>query len=97
MKKSHVYQLGLRRADDEKKKFIIERDLIFRDIKITEKELQQISDKHKCDVQVVYLGVLAQPKNEETLEIKYHTKDMIQEKIDLWNYEKPQQEVSDNA
>ncbi len=94
-KKLHVYQLGLRRADDEQEKFILERDLIYRETKVTEEEAKEIATKYKCDVWFTYLGTLVPPKTEElNVKIVFHDESMIQERIAKWN---KNQEVIQNA
>lgn len=92
----HIYQFALRRADESKKAFIIERDLMLTGVKLKAKDLEDIATKNKCDIQVTYLGQLThQPKKEEVLNHVYHTKEDIEKYIDKWNV-KPM-EVKPNA
>lgn len=87
MTKSHVYQFALRRADDKEKKFIIESDLVYTDIKLTQEEVDTIAVKHECDIKVTYLGVLVPTKKEEVLEAQYHTDEMIEKNLLNWREE----------
>ena len=82
--KEHVYQLAIRRADDKRKQFVIESDLVYSEQKLTKEYVQEIAEKQKCDVRVTYLGVLTKAKNEEILDGVYHTKEMIQDTIFNW-------------
>lgn len=93
--KQHVYQFALRRADNKKKQFIIERELIYSKDKLNEDQMKAISDEHKCDIHLIYLGVLTPSKKEEIMNIEYHTKDMIQLKLDLWH--EPQEKEQANG
>lgn len=82
--KQHVYQFALRRADNEKKQFIIETDTVYTDDKFTEQQAQEISKKYQCDLKITYLGVLTPTKKEEIIDIEYHSKDMIEAHIIAW-------------
>jgi len=82
--KQHVYQFALRRADDERKQFVIETDTVYTENKLTKEQAEQIADTYKCDVKITYIGVLAPTKNEEVITADYHTKEMIEEKIIEW-------------
>jgi len=86
--KSHVYQFALRRADNGKEQFIIEKDLIYTDEKLTREQMQSIADKNMCDVNLTYLGVITSPKKEENINIVYHTQKMIEENLKQWHREK---------
>jgi len=86
--KDHVYQFALRRADDKKKQFIIETDLVYSDVKLTKEDIMQISEKYSCDVQLTYLGRIIPPKNEEIISIEYHSKEQIEQKLTEWKNEK---------
>lgn len=91
---THVYQFALRRADNNKKQFIIERDLIYADHKLTREQIEDISVKYYCDVQITYLGQLTPTKKEEIINVEYHTKEMIEENIFNWNKEKENDQPS---
>lgn len=80
----YVYQLALRRKDDEQKKFIIENDMITTESLLDESFVKEVSEKHKCDVKVTYLGELISPEVEQVLEAEYHTKEMIEAIINEW-------------
>ena len=82
--KTYVYQFALRRADDEKKQFIIETDLLLREKKFTEEEIKQISEKYKCDVKATCIGTLTPPKEEQEINVEYHSKEMISTIINEW-------------
>ena len=82
--KQHVYQFALRRADDEKKQFIIETDTVYTENKLTNEQAAEISAKYKCDVKITYIGQLAPTKNEEVITVDYHSKEMIAAKIEEW-------------
>jgi hypothetical protein len=86
MAKAFMYQLALRRADDKKKQFIIERDTVLTDVKLTNKDLENIANEHNCDVKAEYLGILTQPKEKDkkTLEAEFHTLQMIEDYIEKW-------------
>jgi len=86
--KNHVYQFALRRADNEKKQFIIETDLIYSEEKFTKEDLMQMSEKYECDIQITYLGQLTPPKKEEVLSVEYHSKDQIEQNLTRWHNEK---------
>ncbi len=84
---THVYQFALRRASDKKKQFIIESDLVYTDEKIQQETVNELAEKHKCDIRVTYLGLLKEAKKEEILEATYHTKEMIEKTIFDWKEE----------
>jgi len=81
---TYVYQLALRRKDDEKRQFIIENDMITTETLLDELFVKEVADKHKCDVKVTYLGELIAPEVEQILEAEYHTKEMIEAIINEW-------------
>jgi len=85
--KTHVYQFALRRADDKKQQFIIENDLVYSEDKLSKEDIMLIAEKHRCDIQLTYLGRIVPPKNEEIISIEYHTKEMIQASLDKWEME----------
>jgi len=89
--KNHVYQFALRRPDDKKKCFVIETDLVYADEKLSAEVLKEISEKHKCDIKVTYLGVLLPTKKEESISVDYHSKDMIQAYLDAWQIKKTEE------
>lgn len=93
-KKLYIYQLALRRADNEKQQFIIERDLITAAKKFYQKDIDQMSKKHKCDVQVQFIGIMEPSQEEITLNGVYHTEKAIEAKLNEWN--QPKQEVKKN-
>ena len=84
MKYQHVYQLAIRRADDEKKQFIIETDLVYNDEKLSKKFAEEISQGYKCDVKLTYLGRLLESKQDEVIDITYHSKEMIASYVEQW-------------
>lgn len=85
-KRVYVYQLALRRADDTKKQFIIERDMITAEHKLDIEKLEAISKEHSCDVQALYIGTLTMPKEEQQpRNVIFHDKDMIEAKLNEWN------------
>ena len=53
---TYIYQLAIRRKDDEKRQFIIENDMITTETLLDETLVQDIAEKHKCDVKVTFLG-----------------------------------------
>ena len=83
-----VYQFALRRADNEKKDFVIERDLILTEKRFDAETLEAISKKNQCDIQVTFLGQLISNKKEEVINIEYHTNEMIEEILNQWEKEK---------
>ena len=89
----YVYQLALRRKDDEHKKFIIENDMITTETLLDESFVQEVAKKHKCDVKVTFLGELIAPEVEQILEAEYHTKEMIETIINEWQ-EKQREEFT---
>jgi hypothetical protein len=91
---SYIYQLALRRKDDEKRQFIIENDMITTETMLDETFVKEIADKYQCDVQVTYLGELISPQVEQILEAEYHTKEMIEQAINEWQ-EKQREEFTD--
>lgn len=84
IKKQFIYQFALRRADNEKKQFIIERETVYTDTKITEEQAYAISQKYGCDVQIVFLGILTPAKKEEIINKEFHSKELIQEYLEVW-------------
>jgi len=80
----YVYQLAIRKADDEQRQFIIEHDMITTEQQLTQEFVDQTSEKYQCDVSLTYLGTLIEPDVEEKLQKEYHTKDMIETKINQW-------------
>lgn len=84
---SYVYQMSLGKANDETKKFELERDLVFTEEPISKESLHEISNLHKCDVMVSFLGRLVPPSEEELFDyrIDYHTKKMLKEIRKKWS------------
>ena len=90
---TYIYQLAIRRKDDEKRQFIIENDMITTETLLNETFVQDIAEKHKCDVKVTFLGELIAPQIEQVLEKEYHTKEMIEATINEWQ-EKQREEFT---
>ena len=88
---THIYQFALRRADEVKKQFVIESDLVFAKKKLTKEEIQHLADRHACAIRLTYLGVLTPSKKEEYIDAEYHTKDMIEKNINSWKENKGEQ------
>ena len=89
----YVYQLSIRKHDDEKKKFIIETDTIYSDKKLNKEKANEISKKYECDVMLLYLGELKPNiKENEPIKAEHYTKEDIGKIIERW-----QKEVSDNG
>ena len=81
----YVYQLAIRKPNDEIEKITIESDIIFADKKLTKKNAEDISKKHSCDVRLTYLGKLTKTNNEnDIIDISYYTKDDINAIIEEW-------------
>ena len=89
----YVYQLAIRKANDEKRQFIIEHDMITTEEQLTQEFVDQTSEKYQCDVSLTYLGELIEPEVEQKLEKEYHTQDMIESKINDWQ-EKQREEFT---
>jgi hypothetical protein len=89
----HVYQLAVRKADDSKRQFIIEHDMITTEEQLTQEFVDQTSEKYQCDVSLIYLGELIAPDVEVKLEKEFHTKEMIEIKINEWQ-EKQREEFT---
>ena len=86
MPKKFVYQLSVRKPDEDIKKFRIETDTIYSESELTEEQLKVISEKNKCDLFVQYIGYLVEPKKpQERIQIMFHTEQDIQDYIDKWN------------
>ena len=49
-----------------------------------ENEIKQISEKYKCDVKVTCIGTLTPPKEEQEINVEYHSKEMISTIINEW-------------
>lgn len=92
----YVYQLAVRKANDEKRQFVIEHDMITTEEKLTQDFVNQTSKKYECDVSLTYLGELIAPEDEVKYEKEYHTKDMIETKINEWQ-EKQREEFTSVA
>jgi len=86
----YVYQFALRRADNEKKDFVIERDMVFTEKKVTMKTVEKMVNEFKCDVQMTYIGKLTPPKNETVLSKDFHTKEMIESYLEKWSKGEPE-------
>lgn len=95
--KQHVYQFALRRADDKRKQYVIESDLVYAEQKLTKEFVQEIAEKQKCDIRVTYLGVLTLAKNEEVIDATYHTKEMIEETIFNWKEQEREEFTKDDG
>ena len=93
--KTYVYQFALRRADDDKKQFIIETDLLLREKKFKEEEIKAMSEKYKCDMKVTLIGMLTPAKEEQEISIDYHSKDMISSIINDWKEKEREAFVND--
>jgi hypothetical protein len=89
----YVYQLAIRKADDQKGQFIIEHDMIKTETMLDEEFAKQTSEKYKCDVQITFLGELTPPEVELKMEAEYHTKEIIEAKINEWQ-EKQREEFT---
>lgn len=85
-KVKHIYQLAVRYADDKRKQFTIERDLIQTDKKLKKSDIVNMSSMNKTDTRVEYLGkLIVAPTNEDNvIEVQYHEKEYIAEKIAEW-------------
>lgn len=90
---TYIYQLALRRKDDDKRQFIIENDMITTETLLDESFVKEISEKYKCDVKVTLLGELISTEVEVILESEYHTKEMIEAAINEWQ-EKQREEFT---
>ena len=82
--KTHVYRFALRRASQQHKQYLIEKDTIYTENKLTQKQINKISKQYKADIQTTYLGVLTPPKKESKLDSNYYTKEQISEQIIIW-------------
>jgi len=89
----YVYQLAVRKANDEKRQFVIEHDMITTEEQLTQEFVDETSKKYECDVSLTYLGELIAPDIEVKMEKEYHTKDMIETKINEWQ-EKQREEFT---
>ena len=92
----YVYKLAIRKANDEKRQFIIEHDMITTEEQLTQEFVDQTSEKYQCDVSLTYLGELIEPEVEQKLEKEYHTQEMIESKINDWQ-EKQREEFTSAA
>ena len=92
---SYLYQLAVGKANNEKKKFLLERDLIFTEKPLTKEDIHDISNTHKCDVMVSFLGELKKPEEHEIFDyrVDYHTKPMVEAIREQWKKE----ETSENT
>ena len=79
MPKKFVYQLSVRKPDEDIKKFRIETDTIYSESELTEEQLKVISEKNKCDLFVQYIGYLVEPKKPQ---------EKIQSNLEKVNYKK---------
>lgn len=82
-----VYQLSVRKPDNELKKIRVETDTIFTEIKLEEKDIQKISIDNECDVIVQFLGELHSPENLENYEEKFYSKEDLEKIIAEWKAE----------
>jgi hypothetical protein len=82
--KQYVYQIALRRADNEKKQFIIERDMVYTETPITEEQGYNISQKYECDIEITLIGILTPTKKEVVIKKDFNTKEMISKKLVAW-------------
>ena len=80
----HVYQLSIRRPDEIRKQFTIERDTIYIPKKLTDEDIKKIAYDHNCDVLLVYLGTLTPPKKQEIFEQNYYDQEEIERYIIKW-------------
>jgi hypothetical protein len=89
----YVYNLALRRADHEKKQYIIEHDMITTESLIDSIFAKEISDKYQCDVRIQYIGQLQESQEDTYIDSNYHTEEMIQNTLQEWQ-EKQREEFN---
>ena len=95
MKKvEYVYQLSLRRANNKTKRFEIETDTIISKRKFEQKDIDTMGETFKCDVIVMYIGVLTPTSKENVLETKYHSKEVIEKYLEKWSKETDGRKIS---
>lgn len=84
---THIYHLSLRRADDERRQFVIEHDMITTEELLDDDFVKKVSDKYQCDVKLDYLGELITPQSDiilDSLTASYYDDAFIASKIDEW-------------
>jgi hypothetical protein len=85
MTKQYVYQLSVRKPDDDLKKIRIETDTIFTEKELTKEAIEKISTENKVDVILQFVGFLVPSKKEIPLQkVEYYTDDDLDLKIKSW-------------
>jgi hypothetical protein len=79
-----LYQLALRRLDNEQKQYIIEHDMITIEKEIDQSIIKEIANRYQCDVQATFIGDLIESETEIVIDATYHTKEMIQKQLEIW-------------
>lgn len=82
--KKYIYQLAVRKADQEKKQYIIEHDIVISEKIFNDLDAQEMKNKYECDVQLVYLGELYESEQEIIIDAIYNDHDMIEKQINEW-------------
>lgn len=91
--REYIYQLSLRKADDEMKKFRIESDTIITKEIITEEAVKEISNNNQCDVMVQFIGILNSKKVKDIpMEAIHYSHDDIETKLKEWKEESEKHE-----
>lgn len=93
----YIYHLSLRKPDDEKKKFIIETDVIVTRERITKEAAEEISEKNGCDLFIQFLGYLKPDKRfAEPIDITKYDDQAVKEKLEQWEKEEGFKNAIDN-
>jgi len=92
----YVYQLAIRKSNDEKKQFVIEHDMITSEKKLDQQFVNETSEKYQCDVKLTYLGELIPPDQTIEYQMEYYTKEQIAEYIQKWQDDQVK-EFNDNV
>ena len=88
MIKQYVYQLSVRKPDDNLKKIRIETDTIFTEKEITKEVIEKISVENKVDVLLQFVGFLVPSKKEiSLLKADFYSEEDLESKIKSWKSE----------